>query len=441
MEGRMDSTTDPKLRSFVPADPEGNFPIQNLPYGVFRPLAGGTPRIGVAIGEMVLDLAVLERGGFFDRGLLRGTTVFDRGSLNAFMAMGRAAWREARETISRLLRKDDPALREDAALRRTALLPMREVVLDLPAEVGDYTDFYSSKEHATNVGMMFRGRENALMPNWLHLPVAYHGRASSLVVSGTGIRRPRGQTKRDDAEGPEFGPTRALDFELEVGFFIGPGNPLGEPIGIERAADHIFGMVLVNDWSARDIQRWEYQPLGPFLGKNFATTLSPWVVTMDALEPFRCAGPPQDPKPLPYLRTEGDQAFDIGLEVSIRTEKMGTPHRLARSSFRHLYWNILQQLVHHTSGGCRLRPGDLLASGTISGPTRDSFGSFLELAWGGKEPVQLPNGETRSYLEDGDTLTLRGWCEKDGLRIGFGEASGKILASAQPLHGSAKGAR
>jgi fumarylacetoacetase len=431
MDERCDPTTDPTLRSFIPTDPGGDFPIQNLPYGVFRPRSGGTARVGVAIGGMVLDLGVIERRGFFDGGSFRGEKVFDRGALNGFMSMGRDTWRETRATISRLLRADEPALRDDAPLRENALLPMTDVVMELPAEVGDYTDFYSSREHATNVGMMFRGRENALMPNWLHLPVAYHGRSSSLVVSGTDVRRPRGQTKRDDEERPGFGPSRLLDFELEVGFFVGPGNPLGEPVPIGRAADHIFGMVLVNDWSARDIQRWEYQPLGPFLGKNFATTLSPWVVTMDALEPFRCAGPAQDPGPLPNLRTEAEEAFDIHLEALIQTEKMSVPHRLARSNFKYLYWNILQQLAHHTSGGCNLRTGDLLASGTISGPTPDSFGSLLELTWGGKNPIPLPNGEVRTFLVDGDTLIMRGWCERDGLRIGFGEARGMVLPALE----------
>lgn len=425
----MDETTRTDLRSFVPPDPAGDFPIQNLPYGVFRPRAGGPPRVGVAIGEMVLDLSSLERRGLFRGARFQGAKVFDAGALNAFMAMGRDGWREARVTIHRLLREDEPTLRDDTSLRKEALLPAADVVMELPARVGDYTDFYSSREHATNVGAMFRGRENALMPNWLHLPVAYHGRSSSLVVSGVDVRRPLGQALRGKDAVPSFGPSSQLDFELEVGFFIGPGNVLAAPVPIARAADQIFGMVLVNDWSARDIQRWEYQPLGPFLGKNFATTLSPWVVPMEALEPFRCAGPPQDPGPLPYLRTDGDQAFGIALEVLVQTEKMGSPHAIARSNFEHLYWNILQQVAHHTSGGCNLRPGDLLASGTISGPTPDSYGSLLELTWNGTQPIRLPNGESRTFLEDGDTVIMRGWCEKEGRRIGFGEARGRILPS------------
>jgi fumarylacetoacetase len=383
----------------------------------------------VAIGEMVLDLDLLERRGLFDGSRMREASVFGQPGLNAFMSMGREAWREARTTISRLLREDEPTLRDDASLRGEALVPMGDVLMELPAAVGDYTDFYSSREHATNVGIMFRGPENALMPNWLHLPIAYHGRSSSLVVSGRDIRRPHGQTKRDDADMPTFGLSRAVDFELEMGFFVGPGNPLGEPIPIERAEERIFGMVVVNDWSARDIQRWEYQPLGPFLAKNFGTTLSPWVVTMDALEPFRCEGPSQNPRPLPNLRSEGDHAYDIHLDVSIQTEKMAAPQVIARSNFKYLYWNICQQLAHHASGGCNLRPGDLLATGTISGPTRDSYGSLLELTWGGKEPLRLPSGETRTYLQDQDMIRMRGWCERDGLRIGFGEASGRIRSA------------
>ncbi len=415
------------LQSFVPVDAESDFPIQNLPYGVFRPRPGESPRIGVAIGESILDLAVLERRGLFRGTAVGGARVFDAPSLNGLMAMGRPAWTAARARIQDLLRAEEPRLRDDAALRREALVPIDGAVLEMPVTVGDYTDFYSSREHATNVGAMFRGRENALLPNWLHLPVAYHGRASSLVVSGTAVHRPRGQIKPDGAEAPIFGASRLLDFELEMGFFIGPGNRLGRPIPVEEADEQIFGMVLVNDWSARDIQKWEYQPLGPFLAKNFATTISPWVVTMDALEPFRCAGPEQDPVPLPYLRTAGDQAFDVHLEVLIQTARMGAPLRIVRSNFRHLYWNVRQQLAHHTVGGCNLRPGDLLASGTISGPAPDSRGSLLELTWAGKDPIRLPDGEERRFLEDGDTVILRGFCDGAGFRVGFGEASGRIV--------------
>ncbi len=306
------------------------------------------------------------------------------------------------------------------------MLPADAVELQLPVDVGDYTDFYSSREHATNVGTMFRCAEHALMPNWLHLPVGYHGRSSSIIVSGAPVRRPQGQTRPDDAQPPVFGASRMVDFELEMGFFIGPGNASGDAVPVGEAESHIFGMVLVNDWSARDIQKWEYQPLGPFLAKNFATTISPWVVTLDALEPFRCAGPAQEPAPLENLCGDGDGAFDIALEVWLAPDS-GDATRLCQSNFRYLYWSMAQQLAHHASGGCNLRTGDLLASGTISGPTDDSRGSMLELAWRGEQPLTLDSGEQRGSIQDGDTVTLTGWCQGDGYRIGFGECSGKLL--------------
>jgi fumarylacetoacetase len=423
----MNPTNDPSLRSFVPVAAESHFPIQNLPYGIFRRRSAGDSAAGVAIGDHVLDLAVLTEGGLLDSLLLRDPRLFRTASLNAFMALGRPAWQELRSLVSRLLRADEPTLRDNAPLRDRALVPMAEVEMLLPAQIGDYTDFYSSREHATNVGTMLRGPENALMPNWLYLPVAYHGRASSVVVSGTDIVRPSGQSKAGDAAVPAFGPSRAIDFELEMGFFIGPGNVRGQPIPIEAAPAHIFGMVLVNDWSARDIQAWEYVPLGPFLAKNFGTSLSPWVVPLEALEPFRTPGPVQDPPPFPYLRTTGDCSYDIHLEVWLQSTKMDEPCCISRSDFRYLYWNMAQQLAHHTINGCNLRPGDLLASGTISGPTPDSYGSLLELAWRGKKPIILPNGEQRSFLQDGDRVTLTGWCQGEGYRVGFGEVTGRIL--------------
>lgn len=415
------------LRSFVEVAPDSHFPIQNLPFGVFRPRAGGPGRVGVAIGDYVLDMAALEEAGHFRGTPLEGRAVFARPSLNALMALGRPAWRAARAVAAHLLDANEPALRDTPALREAALWPMGAVELLLPAEIGDYTDFYSSRFHASNVGAMFRGGENPLLPNWRHLPVGYHGRSSSIVLSGAAVRRPWGQLRPPDGGAPLFGPTRQLDFELELGFFVGPGNPLGEPVPIERAEEQIFGLVLVNDWSARDIQAWEYQPLGPFLAKNFCTTISPWVVTLDALEPFRVAGEPQEPEPLPYLRQQGPGAFDITLDVLIQSPTMADPARIARSNARHLYWSMAQQLAHHTVGGCNLRPGDLLASGTISGPERESRGCLLELAWRGTEPLTLPNGETRIWLEDGDLLTLTGWAQGDGYRVGFGEATGRVL--------------
>jgi fumarylacetoacetase len=406
---------------------DSHFPIQNLPYGVFRPSAGGHPRVGVAIGEWVLNLAVLEEAGVLDVPAPQGTNLFRRGSLNALMAAGSSTWHATRAAVTGLLGPDDRRLRDAGVLRDASLLPCDAVEMLLPVEIGDYTDFYSSREHATNVGTMFRGAANALQPNWLHLPVAYHGRSSSIVVSGTDVRRPRGQLRPDDAAPPVEGPSVQMDYELEVGFFVGPGNRLGEPIPIERAEEHIFGFVLVNDWSARDIQRWEYVPLGPFLGKNFATSISPWVVPLEALAPFRCAGPVQEPEPLPYLRSGGEWAFDVNLEVWLQSAAMAAPERVSAGNMRTLYWNVCQQLAHHTVNGCNVRPGDLLASGTISGASRESRGCLLERAWKGSEPFVLNNGERRTFLEDGDRLTMTGWCQGDGYRVGFGEVAGTVL--------------
>jgi fumarylacetoacetase len=410
----MQSTTSPGLCSFVPTPAESHFPIQNLPYGVFRPRTGGTPRVGVAIGEMILDLSALESRSLLKIpgvGQERGP-IFARPSLNAFMALGRDAWRGVRAQVSRLLSDQEPLLRDNAALRKAAFLPMADAEMLLPVEIGDYTDFYSSKDHASNVGAMFRGPENALPPNWLHLPIAYHGRASSVVASGTDLHRPSGQTKPEGAESPTFGPSQAVDFELEMGYFIGPGNRLGEPIPAEQTMEHVFGLVLVNDWSARDIQRWEYVPLGPFLAKNFGTSISPWVVTLEALEP--CG-------------THGDQAYDIHLQVTLQTAAMSAPQTICNSNSRNLYWSIAQQIAHHTVNGCNLRTGDLLASGTISGPTPDSRGCLLELTWGGRQPLELAGGETRRFLADGDRVTMTAWCEGAGYRVGFGEVTGRIL--------------
>ncbi len=423
-----DPTTDPKLRSFIDVPKNSHFPIQNLPYGVFRLKSDGTIHIGTAIGNEVLNLSRADEQGFFNTPHLKGQAVFaGQTSLNRFMSLGKNGWREARAIISGLLSEHSPALRDNPRLRDELLIKMEDIEMQMPVEIGDYTDFYSSKEHATNVGSMFRSKENALLPNWTWIPVGYHGRASSVVISGTDIRRPKGQSKPDDAETPRFGPCRLLDFELEMGFFTGAGNLQGESIPIDQTEEHIFGMVLVNDWSARDIQKWEYVPLGPFLSKNFATSISPWIVTMEALEPFRCAGPKQKPTPFPYLQFNGDGAFDIHLEVNLRSEKMDKPARISRSNLRHMYWNIYQQLAHHTVNGCNVRTGDLMASGTISGPTPDSYGSLLELAWRGTKPLKISESEQRSFLQDGDTLSITGWCQGEGYRVGFGEVSGKIL--------------
>ena len=402
--------------SLVEIHPDSNFPIQNLPYGIFSTKENPSPRAGARLGDFVVDLSILDEQNIF--GKRHG--FFADASLNRFMAAGRGVWREIRQRLIRL------AGEEQASLKKEALRPIHDAQMHLPVHIGDYTDFYASREHAMNVGVMFRGRENALMPNWLHLPVGYHGRASSVVLSGTDIVRPRGQVKPKDAP-PEFIASRQLDFELEMGFFVGTGNDLGKPIAVEDARDHIFGMVLLNDWSARDIQAWEYQPLGPFLAKNFATSISPWVVTMDALEPFRVAGPGQDPAPLPYLGSDSANGLDITLEVTLQSARMDAPQIISRSNMKYLYWGLEQMLAHHTVTGCNMRPGDLCGTGTISGPTEDSYGSLLELTWRGEKPIALPGGESRTFLQDGDTIPMKGYCQGDGYRIGFGEVMGKIL--------------
>jgi fumarylacetoacetase len=415
------------LKSFINVKPDSHFPIQNLPYGVFKLKTGGQPVAGIAIGDYVVDLSILEAKGFFKRTNLGERKVFDKPYLNDFMSQGRETWKQVRTILQMALSDENPMLRDDEDLKKIALIPMKDVSMCLPAKIGDYTDFYSSKEHATNVGIMFRGKENALMPNWLHLPVAYHGRASSIIVSGTDIIRPKGQTKPADSDKPVFGASKLLDFELEMGFFIGGGNKLSVSIPVDKTYDHIFGMVLVNDWSARDIQTWEYQPLGPFLAKNFATSISPWIVTMEALEEFKTSGPKQEPEPLPYLQSKGDWAYDIKLDVSINTAKQKEEFIISESNFKYMYWNICQQLAHHTVNGCNMQTGDLLASGTISGPGKSSYGSMLELTWRGENPIKLPGGEERKFLQDGDTLTISGYCQGKGYKIGFGEVKGKIL--------------
>lgn len=427
-----DPTTDPTLSSFVDGAANTDFPLQNLPYGAFRPSDGGDPRIGVAIGDRVLDLAACVDAGLFDKidVNVQAQRLFHRSTLNAFMRTGASTWHTVRARIHTLLRDDTPVLRDNANLQDTVFFDAEEVDMLLPVEVGNYTDFYSSREHATNIGTMFRGPENALMPNWLHLPVGYHGRASSIIPSGQSVRRPCGQLKPDDAP-PVYGPSRLLDFELEVGALIGTGNDLGTRIDVDDAEEHVFGLVLVNDWSARDIQKWEYVPLGPFLGKSFATTISPWVVPMAALEPFRVDGPKQDPEPLDYLKQSGPQNFDIQLRVGLQTEAMDAPHTICETSFTYMYWSVAQQVAHHSVNGCNLRPGDMLASGTISGPTEDSYGSMLELSWRGEKPLKMPSGETRSFIQDGDRVVMSGHAEGNGYRVGFGAAEGIVLPAEE----------
>lgn len=420
----MIEANNPKLKSWVEVPAGSDFPIQNLPFGIFK-TRYLSPVAGMAIGSHVLDLVYLHEHGFLD-GLGLPAGIFNQKYLNDFMALGKKKAREVRQRISELLRHDNEELRDNRAAREIALIPFSEVQMLMPVRVNNYTDFYSSMEHATNVGSMFRDPKNALLPNWKHLPVAYHGRASSIVVSGTPIHRPRGQVKPADADLPVFVASHKLDFELEVAFVTCQETKLGKPVSVTAAEDAIFGLMLFNDWTARDIQQWEYVPLGPFLSKNFASTLSPWIVTLDALEPFRVPGPEQKPEVLPYLKSEGAHNFDIHLEVSLQTAGH-TELTLCRSNFKYMYWNISQQLAHHTVNGCNIQVGDLYASGTISGPTPDSYGSLLELTWNGTKPIVLPDGGIRTFIEDGDTITLRGFAEKDGVRIGFGDCKGTIL--------------
>jgi len=422
----MSHPNEPALRSFVPVDPASDFPIQNLPYGVFS-ARGLAPRIGVAIGDYVLDLWELEQDGRLD--VEPGT--FAVSSLNAFMTQGPKVWARIRARISELLRHDNDELRDNGELRKLTLLPMAEVKLHLPIVVAGYTDFYSSKEHATNVGVMFRGKDNALQPNWLHMPIGYNGRASTVVVSGTKVRRPRGQLKPANAEHPGFGPCQRLDFELEMGAVIGQASTMGEMLNEAQAQEMIFGFVLLNDWSARDIQQWEYVPLGPFQGKAFATSISPWVVTSAALEPFRRRGPEQVPQPLAYLRQAQANNYDLELEVGLRAGSMSKSARICRTNFKYMYWSSVQQLMHHASSGCAMNVGDLLGSGTISGPEKNQRGSLLEISWNGTEPVQLADGVVRTFLEDGDSLAMRGWCQSEGYRVGFGEVEGTILPAIE----------
>jgi fumarylacetoacetase len=421
-------TTDPKLKSFIPVNESNHFPIQNLPYGAFIRPSFEQAHIGVAIGEFILDLFVLEQEGLLNE--FEFHKVFKKSTLNDFMALGKQQWTHLRKIISQLLRDDNPKLRDDNEMRKRSLVAQKDVTMVLPVQIGDYTDFYSSKHHATNVGIMFRGRENALQPNWLHLPVGYHGRASSVVISKTPVKRPMGQIFRNNDTKPIFTSCKRLDFELEMGFLIGPGNNLGEPIKINDAEKHIFGLVLVNDWSARDIQKWEYVPLGPFNSKNFITSISPWIVTIEALEPFIIPGDLQDPTPLNYLQRTKDFTFNIHLEAYLQTLKMKEKFLLSNSNCKYLYWSMDQQLVHHTITGCNLRTGDLLASGTISGPNPTERGCLLELSWDeekGSVPINLPSEEQRTFLEDGDELTLTGWAQGKNYKIGFGEVMGKIL--------------
>lgn len=411
------------MKSFIQYDSNSDFSIHNIPFGV---AIFEDDDIGCVtrVGDTVVDLAALFHNGYFDEFNLE-ENVFDAFTLNEFIALGKAVTVPMREHLQKLLLEGSELSKDEDTLK-IALHPIESVDMQMPVHVPNYTDFYSSIEHATNVGKMFRDPDNALLPNWRHIPVGYHGRASSIVVSGTPLHRPKGQTLPPDATVPVFGPSKRVDFELEVAFITNTFTELGDSVSTSDAENQIFGLVLFNDWSARDIQKWEYVPLGPFLAKNFGSSISPWIVTLEALDPFRVEGPKQEPEVLPYLKYEGKKNFDIHLQTLIETEN-GDENLICTSNFKYMYWNMAQQLAHHTINGCNLEVGDMYGSGTISGHTEDSFGSMLELAWAGTKPLKMKDGTERKFIEDNDTVIMRGWCEKDGIRVGFGEVSGKIL--------------
>jgi len=419
---------DPKRKSWIEVSENSDFPIQNIPFGVFI-TKEDVITIGTRIGDSAIDMGALQQLGYFD-GIDLTDDMFMQDTLNDFISDGKKTWRLVRNRLSEIFDEKNPTLRDNKKQRDIVIFDIKDIEMQLPVQIGDYTDFYSSKEHATNVGKMFRDPENALLPNWLHIPVGYHGRSSTIVPSGKSIRRPNGQTMPADATEPVFGPSKLVDFELEMAFITTDANVMGEPLPVDEAEDYIFGMVLFNDWSARDIQKWEYVPLGPFLAKNFASTISPWIVTMDALEPFKTKSPEQSPTPLKYLQQKDKHTFDINLEVSLQPEN-ATETLISKSNFKYMYWTMAQQLAHHTVNGCRVNSGDLMGSGTISGPTPDSYGSMLELSWGGKNPLKLNDGTERKFINDNDTVILRGYCKNNDMRIGFGECSGKLLPALE----------
>ena len=411
-------------KSWLEVTKNSDFPIQNIPFGVFL-TKENVVTVGTRIGDFAIDLGALQQLNYFE-GIELTDDMFMQDTLNDFISDGKKTWRLVRNRIAEIFDAENAKLRDNKKQREIVIFNIDDVEMQLPVLIGDYTDFYSSKEHATNVGKMFRDPENALLPNWLHIPVGYHGRSSTIVPSGIPVHRPMGQLMTDGATSPVFGPSRLIDFELETAFITTDANVMGENVPVHEAEDYIFGMVLLNDWSARDIQKWEYVPLGPFLGKNFATSISPWIVTMDALEPFRTKGPNQDPTPLPYLQQKGKHTFDINLEVAIVPENV-EPTIVSKSNFKYLYWSMSQQLAHHTSNGCRVNSGDMMGSGTISGEKPTSFGSMLELTWSGKNPLKLKDGTERKFINDNDTVIMKGFCENKEVRIGFGEVSSKLL--------------
>ena len=418
------TANNPKRKSWLEVPENSDFPIQNIPFGVFL-TKDDVITIGTRIGDFAIDLGALQQLNYFE-GIELTDDMFMQDTLNDFISDGKKTWRLVRNRIADLFDVKNLKLQNNPEHREIVVFKMEDVEMQLPVLIGDYTDFYSSKEHATNVGKMFRDPENALLPNWLHIPVGYHGRSSTIVPSGIPVHRPMGQTLPNGETSPVFGLSRLIDFELETAFITTDANVMGENIPVHEAEDYIFGMVLLNDWSARDIQKWEYVPLGPFLAKNFASSISPWIVTMDALEPFRTKGPKQDPTPLPYLQQKGKHTYDINLQVAICPEN-GEENIVSKTNFKYMYWSMCQQLAHHTSNGCRVNSGDMMGSGTISGPTPDSFGSMLELTWSGKNPIKLSDGTQRKFINDNDTVIMKGFCENNEVRIGFGEVSSKLL--------------
>ena len=422
------TANNPDRKSWIPVPQNSDFPIQNIPFGVFI-TRDDVITIGTRIGNTAIDMGALQQLGYFE-GIELTDDMFMQDTLNDFISDGQKTWRLVRNRLAEIFDATNSKLRDNKKHCEIILFDMAEIEMLLPVQIGDYTDFYSSKEHATNVGKMFRDPENALLPNWLHIPVGYHGRSSTIVPSGIPVHRPYGQTLPNGETTPVFGPSKLVDFELEMAFITTDANLMGEPIPVEEAEDHIFGMVLFNDWSARDIQKWEYVPLGPFLAKNFASTISPWIVTMDALKPFRTKGPEQNPEPMPYLKQKGEKAIDINLEVAIKPESSDETV-VSRSNFKYMYWSMAQQLAHHTINGCRVNSGDMMGSGTISGPTEDSFGSMLELTWGGQKPIPMNDGSERKFIQDNDTVIMRGYCQNDKIRIGFGECESKLLPAIE----------
>ena len=421
----MIKANDPYRKSWIEVTSHSDFPIQNIPFGICK-TSDKTIYVGSRIGDYTINLNALHKLNYFNE-ISLDRDIFNKETLNDFLKLGKPIWRQVRDRIAEIFDSNNVM---DESHKTVVLSKIDEVEMLMPVKVGDYTDFYSSRQHAYNIGCMFRDPNNALLPNWLHIPVGYHGRASSIILSGTNIYRPKGQQLPNDSDLPSFGPSKLLDFELEMAFITGQGKNLGETISTQEADDYIFGMCIFNDWSARDIQKWEYVPLGPFLGKSFASSISPWIVTLDALEPFRVAGEIQKPKVLPYLKFEGNKNIDINLEVLLGSYNFD-PHLISKSNYKYMYWNMTQQLAHHTINGCNINAGDMMASGTISGNSPEAYGSMLELSWKGSKPIPMPDGSERKFLNDNDTLIMRAYCQSKKYRIGFGEVKTKILPAKE----------